>query len=65
MNNLKNFFYKLNEEYYSEDNEKYEILKCVLCNKIIHLGEAYIKNEDFRIYCSKKCYLENLNSKYY
>lgn len=65
MNNLKSFFSKFNEEYNSDENEKYEALKCVSCNKFIALGEMYIKDEDFKIYCSKKCYLENLNSKYY
>lgn len=65
MYNLKNIFNKLNEDSDNDEIDKIEELICFVCSKTINLGQTYIKDEELKVYCSEKCYLKELNSKYY
>ncbi|WP_066893177.1 hypothetical protein [Clostridium nigeriense] len=65
MSSLKKVFYKFIEEKYNDESDNSEEIICSICGKYITVREAYIKDEDFKIFCSKECYLKQLNSKYY
>ncbi|MCR1949781.1 MULTISPECIES: hypothetical protein [Clostridium] len=65
MNHLKNFIKKINNDDLEEDRIDEITLKCKYCNKAINIKDSYIDKEDLNIYCSKKCFIENLNCKYF
>lgn len=65
MGNFKKFLYEIVEEKNNDDYEKDEEVRCGFCRKLLNLSQAYIKYEDYKIFCSKKCYLKQLNSKYF
>ena len=65
MSKIKYVFDKLNEENINDENEENQDLICFVCNNIIRDGQVYITDEELKVYCSEKCYLEELNSKYY
>lgn len=65
MYNIKSIFKKLNEESENEELCKIQELICYVCNEVINYGQSYIRDEELKVYCSDKCYLKQLNSKYY
>ncbi|MDV4151369.1 hypothetical protein R0131_11005 [Clostridium sp. AL.422] len=67
MYSIKSVFYKLNKEDSDEKIDKMQELKCIICGSAIAKNDmhSYIRDEELNVYCSKKCYLQQLNSKYY
>lgn len=65
MYNIKSIFKKLNDESINDEKEKMQDLICFVCNKRISYGQAHIRDEDLKVYCSEECYLKQLNTKYY
>lgn len=65
MENFKKFLYEIVEEKNNDDYENDEEVRCGFCAKLVNLSRAYIKDEDYKIFCSKRCYLKQLNSNYF
>ncbi|WP_291650697.1 hypothetical protein [Clostridium sp.] len=65
MNHLKNFIEKFNNEDLEEEIVDEITVECKYCSININIKDAYIDKVDLNIYCSKKCFIENLNCKYF
>ena len=65
MYKIKNVLYNINEDNYIEESDGLKYLICFVCNNKINYGQVYFSDEQLKVYCSKKCYLEELKLEYY
>lgn len=65
MSHLKNLIEKLNNEELEDEIVGEITVECKYCNSTVNIQDAYIGKEDLNIYCSKKCFIESLSSKYF